>query len=78
MMRFVAIGFLLAGCSAAQQAVDDLAREQAKKAVNTQAAAVLPGIDLRFATDCIIDQATSREILSLAQASVTGLNAASG
>ncbi len=66
------------GCAQVQQVADDVARNQAKQVINSQAATVLPGVDLRFATDCIIDNASSQEILKLAGASVTGPNAATG
>ncbi|MEO0358337.1 MAG: succinate dehydrogenase [Pseudomonadota bacterium] len=68
----------LSGCGQVQQAADTAARSQAKQVVNSQAATVLPGVDLRFATDCIIDNASGSEILKLAAASVTGPNASTG
>lgn len=61
---------LLAACTPAQQ--DELTRDAAKRAVRPVLAERLPGVPVEPATDCIIDNATSREILSLAADAVTG------
>ena len=60
----------LTACTAAQQ--DDLARDAAKRQVRPILAERLPGIPLEPATDCVIDNASAQEILSLAADSVTG------
>lgn len=78
MIRYCAIAFALFGCTQVQQGADQIARNQAKQVVNSQVAIVVPGVDLRFATDCIIDNASTQEIFSLARASVTGVDASSG
>jgi len=71
-MKHFALTFalLLAACTPAQQ--DDLSRDAAKRAVRPVLAERFPGIPLEPATDCIIDNATSRELLSLAADAVTG------
>jgi len=71
-MKHFALTFalLLAACTPAQQ--DDLTRDAAKRAVRPVLAERFPGIPLEPATDCIIDNATSRELLSLAADAVTG------
>ncbi|MEO0918103.1 MAG: hypothetical protein AAFY31_14125, partial [Pseudomonadota bacterium] len=60
----------LAGCTAAQQ--DELTRDAAKRAVRPVLQERLPGVPVEPATDCIIDNATSGELLSLAADAITG------
>jgi len=75
-MRLVA-GFvaaaLLAGCSAANDAADGLARDRAKVVVNGVVADRFPGVNAAPVTDCIIDAASAGEIIRIAGASVTGV-----
>lgn len=54
---------LLAGCAEVQ---NEVAREAARNAVRPVLADRLPGVPLEPATDCIINNATAAEILSLA------------
>ncbi len=61
---------LLAACT--PEAQDELARDAAKQAVRPVLKERFPGIPLEPATDCIIDNATSKEIFSLAADAVTG------
>ena len=61
---------LLAACTPEVQ--DELARDAAKQAVRPVLQERFPGIPLEPATDCIIDNATSKEILTLAADAVTG------
>ncbi|WP_322865161.1 succinate dehydrogenase [Aquicoccus sp. G2-2] len=65
----------LAGCTAVQQAADDVARGQAKTAVNGVVAQRFPGVNAAPITNCIIDSATSPEILQIAGSSATGATA---
>jgi len=51
----------------------DIARSQAKSVVNKVAAEKLPGQDVTPVTDCIIDNASGSEIVTLAKASVAGV-----
>lgn len=60
----------LAGCSSEFQ--DELARDAAKSAVRPVLQDRLPGVPVEPATDCVIDNASSSEILSLAADAVTG------
>ena len=62
----------LSGCDMAQQAADDVARGQAKRAINAVVAERMPGVDASPVTDCIIDAATAQEILQIAGSSATG------
>ncbi len=71
MKRFaILMSLTLAACTAEQQ--DDLTRDAAKTAVRPVLEERFPGIPLEPATDCIIDNASSREILTLAADAVTG------
>lgn len=69
-LRVILLLTALAACTTAQQ--DELTRDAAKRAVRPVLAERLPGVPVEPATDCIIDNATSREILSLAADAVTG------
>lgn len=67
----LALVFPLAiACTSQQQ--DELTRDAAKRAVRPVLAERLPGVPVEPATDCIIDNASSRELLSLAADAVTG------
>ncbi|WP_371229117.1 succinate dehydrogenase [Roseovarius sp. 2305UL8-3] len=63
----------LAGCDAANDAADTLARERAKTVVNGVVENKFPGVNAAPVTDCIIDAASANEILTIAGASVTGV-----
>ncbi len=67
---FIPAATLLLACTPAQQ--DELTRDAAKRAVRPVLEERLPGVPLEPATDCIIDNASSRELLSLAADAVTG------
>lgn len=60
----------LMACTPAMQ--DNLARDAAKRAVRPVLAQRFPGVPLEPATDCIIDNATAQEIMTLAADAVTG------
>ncbi len=64
------LALVLAGCSSEFQ--DELARDAAKSAVRPVLQERLPGVPIEPATDCVIDNATSGEILTLAADAVTG------
>ena len=66
----VLFAMLVAACTPAMQ--DDLTRDAARTAVRPVLEQRFPGVPLEPATDCIIDNATSRELLSLAADAVTG------
>lgn len=68
LVPFILLG--LVACTADQQ--DELARDAAKKSVRPVLQERFPGVPLEPATDCIIDNASSKEILSLAADAVTG------
>ena len=65
----------LAGCVASDAAVQDTSRSVAKGVVNQILADRLPGVNTAPYTDCIIDNATTEEIISVAAAAGTGVTA---
>lgn len=65
----------LAACTTVQQAADDVARGQAKRAVDGVVAQQFPGVKVTPITDCIIANATSPEILQIAGSATTGAHA---
>ena len=67
---FIAGSIALAACTPAQQ--DELTRDAARTAIRPVLEENFPGIPLEPATDCVIDNASSRELLSLAADAVTG------
>jgi predicted ThiF/HesA family dinucleotide-utilizing enzyme len=77
-LLFIAAVTALSGCEIASQTADELARQQAKSVVNGVVAEKLPGVNAAPVTDCIIDNATAREIVTIAGAAVTGVTPATG
>ena len=71
-MKRIVLIMVMALAACTPQTQDELARDAAKRAVRPVLAQRFPGIPLEPATDCIIDNATSREILTLAADAVTG------
>lgn len=64
---------LLAGCMQDLGPTGDvLARDAAKGVVNNVVQTRFPGVNAAPFTDCIIDNATGPEILTIAQAAVVG------
>ena len=72
MMRFgLVFGFVaIAACTVQQQ--DEIARNAAKQATKPVLAEQFPGVPLEQSVDCVIDNATADEILTLAADAVTG------
>lgn len=64
--------FGLSGCLDGATSVDDVARSGAKTVVNGIVASRYPGVDASVATDCIIDNASASEIVSIGQAALVG------
>ena len=68
---------LLAGCMQdLGPAGDMLARDAAKSVVNSAVQTRFPGIDARPLTDCIIDNASSSEIIQIAESALVGTSQA--
>ena len=73
MLQKLVVGTILiflAACSPGFQ--DEVARDAARTAVRPVLAENFPGVPLEPATDCVINNATAKEILSLAADAVTG------
>lgn len=71
----IALGFaILTGCT--PQAQDNVARETAKSVVNPILAQRFPGVPVAPLSDCVIDNASAPEIITLASAAVTGVTPA--
>ena len=74
-----AVMALMAGCAEVQEATDNLARDGARAAVDEVLVTRFPGIDgtrVTPYTDCVIDNASGREIASLARAALVGVDEA--
>ncbi|SEK49309.1 hypothetical protein [Pacificibacter marinus] len=65
---------LLSGCLAPEAAVQQTARSAAKGVINTVISQKLPGVNAEPYVDCIVDQATTDELITLAKAAVTGID----
>jgi uncharacterized protein (DUF433 family) len=67
----------LSACAETQQAVDDVARRSAKAAVDETLVTRFPAVPKAAVTpftDCIIDNASGREIAELAKDAVIGVS----
>jgi len=53
---------------------DQLARDQARNAINPVLAQRFPGVPLEPATNCVINEASASEIFRLAKAGTVGLS----
>lgn len=72
-IMFVSVAVMgLSACLDGATSVDDVARAGAKTVVNGIVAARFPGVDASVATDCIIDNASAAEIVTIGQAALTG------
>ena len=69
-MKRIILIFALAACTPLQQ--DNLTREAAGRVIKPVLAERFPGVPLEPATDCVIDNASSSELLALAADAVTG------
>lgn len=68
----LALCLMLAAC-AEGSLPDVVARDAAKSVVRPIVAENLPGVPADLVTDCIVDNATNDELLTLAGAAVTGV-----
>ena len=75
MIRLLIVGALLAACTPMQR--DQVTREAARSVVNRVVVERFPGLPVQPSIDCVIDNATTEELLSLASETVTGPTAAS-
>ncbi len=74
-MRLVAAALLgsLAACATVDRVTETTTQNAAKAAVRQVAQDRAPGVNVEPLTDCVIDNATSGEILALASTAVTGV-----
>ncbi len=68
-----ALILITASCDSAQEAVTKSTRDTAKTVVNQVVETRFPGVNAAPITDCIIDNASVSEILTIAKASVVGI-----
>lgn len=69
-LNVLAFAAMLGACTTAQQ--DELTRDAARTAIRPVLQEQFPGIPVEPASDCVIDNATSKELFSLAADAVTG------
>mmetsp|Transcript_1004 Transcript_1004/g.1948 ORF Transcript_1004/g.1948 Transcript_1004/m.1948 type:complete len:121 (-) Transcript_1004:2234-2596(-) len=62
----LAAPLLLSACVGFQDAADQLARQQARAYVNAEVERRFPGIDATPITNCVIDNASAQEIVTIA------------
>lgn len=62
----------LASCVAVQDAADAVAREQARTFVDAEVARRAPGVDARPVTNCVINEASAQEIITIAGGTALG------
>ncbi|WP_108485068.1 hypothetical protein [Oceaniglobus ichthyenteri] len=72
MMRMLSLCLFVALTACTPATREDLTRSAAKTAVRPILANKLPGVPVEPATNCVIDNANSNELLSLAADAVTG------
>lgn len=71
--------FPLSACVGFQDVADQLARQQARTFVNTEVERRFPGVDATPITNCVIDNASAQEIVTIAGGIALGnTDAASG
>lgn len=68
-----ALILITASCDSAQEAVTKGTRDTAKTVVNQVVETKFPGLNAAPITDCVIDNASVSEILTIAKASVVGI-----
>ena len=69
----IAVLVALAGCVQGDTVIQDTSRTVAKGVVNQIISSRLPGVNAAPYTDCIIDNASTAEILNVAGAAATGV-----
>lgn len=62
----------LSGCVAGEAVMQETTRSLARSAVDAAAARYVPGVDVSPYTDCVINNASTSELVQLAQAAGAG------
>ena len=76
MIRMLIVaGLVLGACTSMQR--DQVTREAARSVVTRVVVERFPGLPVQPSIDCVIDNATTDELLSLASEAITGPTAAS-
>ncbi|QBX99638.1 succinate dehydrogenase [Rhodophyticola sp. CCM32] len=76
MTRTIFISLLvltLTACNLAQDTANTIARDQARGVINGIVAERFPGINAAPVTDCVVDNASAQEILTVARAALVGV-----
>jgi hypothetical protein len=73
-LGFIAVTALLSGCLASDEAVQLTARSAAKGVIKSVMADKLPGVNADVVVDCVVDQATTDQLIYIAKAAVTGVD----
>jgi len=76
LMRVLPLCLLASGCVAVQDVADQLARDQARAVVNSEVERRFPGVNAAPVTDCVIDNASAQEIVTIAGGVALGNDAA--
>ena len=75
-ISYISLFLFLSACAETQGVADALARQSAKTAVNTALSSRFPNVPAGLVTpftDCVIENASAAEIISLSTAAVAGL-----
>jgi hypothetical protein len=70
--KAVALCLALSGCVAGEAVMQETTRALARSAVDAAAARYVPGVNVAPYTDCVINNASTDELLQLAQAAGAG------
>lgn len=71
-VKAAAAALVLSGCVAGEAVMQETTRSLARSAVNSAAARYVPGVNVAPYTDCVINNATTSELIQLAQAAGSG------
>jgi hypothetical protein len=72
---FLIIGVLaLTGCDVAEQVADDAVRQTAENTIVSVVEKQFPSVNAQPIANCVVDNATTKEIFSIAGDSVTGVD----
>lgn len=73
-LGIIALTFALSGCLSTDALVEASAQSAAKSVIKSVIADKLPGVDVDDAVDCVVDNATTDQIVDIAKAAVTGVD----
>lgn len=73
-LSLIALTAALSGCLSTDELVEASAQSAAKTVIKSVIADKLPGVDVDDAVDCVVENATTDQIVDIAKASVTGID----